>query len=101
VLGGFFFDAGRYYVGGFRTSCRQDTITAASRAASVGGRMAKFMELNLDNTNQVVTVNADKIVKFWRGDNLAYTVVELDGSSGIMSITVKETPNDIWNMAIS
>jgi len=63
--------------------------------------MAKFMELNLDNTNQVVTVNADKIVKFWRGDNLAYTVVELDGSSGIMSITVKETPNDIWNMAIS
>jgi hypothetical protein len=48
--------------------------------------MAKFMELTLDNTAQVVTVNADKIVKFWRGDNLAYTVVELDAGSGIATI---------------
>ena len=59
--------------------------------------MAKFVELNLDNTNQMVTVNADKIVKFWKADNLKYTVVEMDGGA---SITVKETPTDIWNMTI-
>jgi hypothetical protein len=53
--------------------------------------MAKFIELTLDNTTQVVIVNADKIIKFWRGD-FAYTVVELDDGR---SVTVKETPDQI------
>jgi hypothetical protein len=56
--------------------------------------MAKLIEVTLDNTNQLVSVNADKIVKFWQADGIKYTVIELDGG---VSMTVRESPVDIWN----
>jgi hypothetical protein len=56
------------------------------------------MELTLDNTNQQVTVNADKVLKFWQPANYNYTIIELEGGS---SVTVKESPIDIWNMTMA
>jgi hypothetical protein len=55
--------------------------------------LVKFLILNLDNTDQKVTVNVDKIVKFWRGPGLNYTVVEFENREH--NITVKESPSDI------
>jgi hypothetical protein len=66
----------------------------AAASSSLGGVMAKLIEVTLDNTNQVVAVNADKIVKFWRAEGFKYTLIELDGG---VSMTVRESPFDIWS----
>jgi hypothetical protein len=55
--------------------------------------MAKFISLTIDNSNDEVFVNADKIIQFWRRSNFKYTIVELDGQKN--DLTVKETPNQI------
>jgi hypothetical protein len=56
-------------------------------------KMAKFITVTLDNTTDEVTVNADKIIKFWRWPNMNYTVIDLDGEKN--TLTVKETPHQI------
>jgi hypothetical protein len=77
------------------TSCYRSP--AANLAAVGDARVAKFIEVILDNTTQQVTVNADKIVKFWRPEKYNYTIIELEGGS---SLTVKEGPIDIWNQTV-
>jgi hypothetical protein len=66
--------------------------------ANGGAIMAKFMELTLENTTQVVTINADKVVKFWQPNGYNYTIIEFVAGS---SVSVKESPTDIWNMGMS
>jgi len=56
--------------------------------------MAKFMELTLQGSKQKITVNADKVVKYWQPEGSDYTVIEFDGGG---TITVKESTTDIWN----
>ena len=57
--------------------------------------MAKFISVTLDNTTEEVTVNIEKIVKFWRRPNMNYTVVDLEGEKDKNTLTVKETPHQI------
>jgi hypothetical protein len=53
--------------------------------------MAKFITVTLDNINEEITVNADKIVTFSRRPNLNFTTINLDGEA----ITVRETSSQI------
>jgi hypothetical protein len=54
--------------------------------------MAKFITLTVDNADEEIIVNVDKIIKFYRG-KLTYAVVEVEGDKG--NLLVKETPHQI------
>ena len=41
--------------------------------------MMKFITLTINNTTEEVTVNADKIINFFRRPNMNYTVIDLEG----------------------
>jgi hypothetical protein len=55
--------------------------------------MAPFITVTLDNTTDEIVVNADKIIKFWRGPNLKYTVIDLEGQTNPLNVI--ETPSKI------
>lgn len=58
--------------------------------------VSKFIKLTLDNTDdEEVSVNLDHVVQFVRRPGAGYTVVELSNGN---SITVKESPDDIWTL---
>jgi hypothetical protein len=60
--------------------------------------MAKFITVTLDNINEEITLNTDKIVTFSRRPNLNFTTIDLDGKE---SILVKETPPQIMKKLVA
>jgi hypothetical protein len=59
--------------------------------------MAKFITVSLDNTTDEVTLNSDKIIKFWRTPTLKYTIIDLEVGNGLH---VKETPQQILDKLV-
>jgi hypothetical protein len=56
--------------------------------------VSRFVEVTLDNSTQKMSVRVDSIIKFWQPEGQNYTVLDLiDGKS----LTVQETPDDLWN----
>jgi hypothetical protein len=57
--------------------------------------MPKFITLTDNDSNEWITVNVDKIISFRRrsGGSRDYTLVDLDGADG--NLTVSETPQQI------
>jgi hypothetical protein len=57
--------------------------------------MPKFITLTDNDSNEWITVNVDKIISFRRrsGGSSDYTLVDLDGADG--NLTVSETPQQI------
>jgi hypothetical protein len=59
--------------------------------------MAKFIELTIDNSDERIIVNVDKIISMSRHPGINYTIVDLDGLD--RAITAKETPEVIVGRA--